>query len=76
MLTYDAANDDEHGLEHALAARELFRTLGNSSREVDMLNAIGWYAARSEDYQRAREHCQAALELAERVRALLAASVG
>ncbi|GAA2964217.1 AfsR/SARP family transcriptional regulator [Actinokineospora diospyrosa] len=55
--------DDHRALEHAVHALRLFRLQENPAWEAEALNAVGWYAARTEDYDTARDHCEAALAL-------------
>ncbi|MBW4721522.1 AfsR/SARP family transcriptional regulator [Saccharothrix obliqua] len=55
--------DDHQALDHCRRALELQETLGNPHWKADMLNAVGWSAARVGQYDTARDHCRAALVL-------------
>jgi tetratricopeptide (TPR) repeat protein len=58
--------DGRRALEHARQALDLYRGLGQSIAEGNALNAVGWYAARVQEYDVGREHCRAALAIFER----------
>lgn len=62
--TWDRQRDDRQTLHHARRALRLYRALDQlPAPETQILNAIGWCAARVGDYDAAREHCQTALNL-------------
>jgi tetratricopeptide (TPR) repeat protein/DNA-binding XRE family transcriptional regulator len=58
--------DGRRALEHARRALDLYRGLGQPIAEGNALNAVGWYAARVQEYDVGREHCRAALAIFER----------
>jgi DNA-binding SARP family transcriptional activator/tetratricopeptide (TPR) repeat protein len=55
--------DFRRALPHAERALALIRGLGQPGQEADALNTAGWCAAKLGDYETARAHCQAALDL-------------
>jgi DNA-binding SARP family transcriptional activator len=60
---WEMRGDHQQALHHARRALAVFRGLGQPIWEADSLNLVGWHAARLGDYETARAHCEAALEL-------------
>ncbi|RJQ76383.1 SARP family transcriptional regulator [Pseudonocardiaceae bacterium YIM PH 21723] len=56
----------EPAVEHATTGLRLFRSVRNSLREVNSLNAVGWWSAKLGRYAEARSACAEALELCRR----------
>jgi len=63
---WELGGDDRLALEHARRALELFRALGQPTREADALNTVGWFLAGLGEHDTARDHCRAALTLHRR----------
>jgi tetratricopeptide (TPR) repeat protein/transcriptional regulator with XRE-family HTH domain len=59
-------SDGRRALEHARRALDLYHGLDRPISKANALNAVGWYAARVQEYDMGREHCRAALALFER----------
>jgi len=60
---WEQRGDDRRALRHATHSLDLYRTLNLPIHEANLLNAVGWCAARLGEYDTARTHCQAALAL-------------
>ncbi|WP_338019514.1 AfsR/SARP family transcriptional regulator [Saccharothrix deserti] len=65
-LAWEKREDYRRAIEHADQAVLLFRDLGESVWEADMLNSVGWCAALLGDYERAYAPCLASLSLCRR----------
>ncbi|GAB2777257.1 hypothetical protein GCM10027199_60400 [Amycolatopsis magusensis] len=58
-----SGQDARRAVKHALAALELYRSIGYRVGEADALNTAGWHEAHLGEYDQARAHCEAALVL-------------
>ncbi|MBB5958190.1 DNA-binding SARP family transcriptional activator/tetratricopeptide (TPR) repeat protein [Saccharothrix tamanrassetensis] len=63
--TAERQGHEQRALEHAVRALDLYRGLDLPALEALALNAVGWYEALLGDYDRARAHCEAALDRAQ-----------
>jgi tetratricopeptide (TPR) repeat protein len=60
---WELRGEDHLALDHARRALDLWRGLDRPIEEARELNAVGWYTARTGDYERARAACEEALVL-------------
>jgi tetratricopeptide (TPR) repeat protein len=62
-MAWELRGDNRQAMRHATRSLDLHRTTDVPGWEADAFNIVGWYAARSAEYDTARRHCQAALTL-------------
>ncbi|MEU0885727.1 BTAD domain-containing putative transcriptional regulator [Lentzea sp. NPDC005914] len=65
-FVWEQQGDDPRALDHARHALDLRRALGQPVLEAVALSQVGWYAARTNDFDTARDYCHAALTLHRR----------
>ena len=63
---WEQQHNERQSLEHAAAALNLRRALGQPVGEAEALNQTGWYLALSGEFDAARTHCEAALAILRR----------
>ncbi|TWP54328.1 tetratricopeptide repeat protein [Lentzea tibetensis] len=61
---WEEQEQDQRALHHAVRALHLFQGLDQPVWHAIALNAVGWMQARQGDYEPARAHCEAALDVA------------
>jgi tetratricopeptide (TPR) repeat protein len=62
-MIWERHGDDRRALDHALAALDRIRSVGDGASEAEALNTVARYAARLGHFDQAREHCATAWEL-------------
>jgi len=63
----DRPGQRDRAYDHAVTALRLARAADEPLKEVDMLNAVGWFATQLGRHEEARECCEAALALVRRL---------